>query len=300
MQLLLIYALVGAAAQLVDGTLGMAYGVTSTTLLLAAGTTPAIASASVHFAEVGTTLVSGIAHWKFQNVDWRVVVRIAGPGALGAIFGAYVLSSLSTEFAEPWMAGLLLVLGLYVIIRFSFLNVAEKLRKPRPGMRFLGPLGLVAGFVDATGGGGWGPVATTTLLSSGRLEPRKVIGSVDTSEFVVALAASIGFLFALGGQELSWTTIAGLLIGGAIMAPFAAWLVRIMPARILGAAAGGLIVLTNSNTLLSAWNVDTATTITVLVVILAGWATALTIAIRALLAERRTARATAAEPVETG
>ncbi|MQA08394.1 MAG: TSUP family transporter [Pseudonocardiaceae bacterium] len=297
MQFFLIYALVGAAAQLVDGTLGMAYGVTSTTLLLAAGTAPAIASASVHFAEVGTTLVSGLAHWKFRNVDWKVVSRIAGPGAVGAIIGAYLLSSLSTEFAEPWMAGLLLVLGLYVAIRFSFLNVASKLTRPRPGMRFLGPLGLIAGFVDATGGGGWGPVATTSLLSSGRLEPRKVIGSVDAAEFVVAFAASIGFLFALGNEELNWTTVAGLLVGGAIMAPISAWLVRIMPARILGAAAGGLIVTSNAGTLMSALELDTATTIGVFLVIVAGWVTALTVAIRSVRAERaaNTAKAEKAE-----
>lgn len=295
MQLLLIYALVGGAAQLVDGTLGMAYGVTSTTLLLAAGTSPAIASASVHLAEVGTSLVSGLAHWKFRNVDWRVVARIAGPGAIGAILGAYVLSSLSTEFAEPWMAGLLLVLGLYVIIRFSFLNVASKLTKPRPGIKFLGPLGLVAGFVDATGGGGWGPVATTSLLSSGRLEPRKVIGSVDTSEFVVAVAASLGFFFALGSEELSWSTVAGLLIGGALMAPLSAWLVRIMPARLLGAAAGGLIVLSNARTLMSSLELDGTTTFGVYLVIVAGWVTALVLAIKAIRAER--AAKAQAEPV---
>ncbi|WP_048833056.1 sulfite exporter TauE/SafE family protein [Nocardia cyriacigeorgica] len=250
MRTVILLAFAGLAAQLVDGSLGMAYGVTSTTLLLAFGTNPAAASATVHLAEIGTTLASGVAHWKFGNVDWRVVARIGIPGALGAFIGATVLSSLSTDLAKPVMALILLGLGVYLLGRFTLLdlprtNLGKPLRK-----RFLTPLGLVAGFLDATGGGGWGPVGTPAILASGRMEPRKVIGSIDTSEFLVAVAASVGFLVGLGsaGVNLGWTL--ALLAGGLIAAPIAAWLVRHVPPRVLGSAVGGLIVLTNIRTLL--------------------------------------------------
>ena len=145
----------------------MAYGVTSTTLLLTAGYAPAVASASVHLAEIGTTLASGASHWRFGNVNWRVVRHIGMPGAIGAFAGATFLSSLSTESAAPWMAGILLALGVYLLLRFST-RAPTKVDVP-PRRRFLTPLGLFAGFVDATGGGGWGPVATPTLISSGRM-----------------------------------------------------------------------------------------------------------------------------------
>ncbi|HEX2297153.1 MAG TPA: sulfite exporter TauE/SafE family protein, partial [Pseudonocardiaceae bacterium] len=241
----------------------------------------------VHLAEVGTSLASGAAHWRFGNVDWPVVARIALPGAAGAVLGAYALTSLSTEAAAPYMAGLLVVLGGYVLLRFSFRAVAAKVvGGARPGARFLAPLGLVAGFIDATGGGGWGPVATSTLLSSGRLEPRKVIGSVDTAEFVVALAASIGFLFALGSAQISWLTVGGLLVGGVFAAPAAAWLVRVMPARLLGTAAGGLIVLTNLRIVFDAAGVEGGARAAIYAVLGLAWVVALSAAVRALQADR--------------
>ncbi|WP_030612387.1 sulfite exporter TauE/SafE family protein [Streptomyces sclerotialus] len=250
MRTLILLALAGLGAQLVDGSLGMAYGVTSTTLLLAVGTNPAAASATVHLAEIGTTLASGAAHWRFGNVDWRVVLKIGIPGAVGAFAGATFLSALSTELAEPVMALLLLGLGLYVLGRFTVAGLpADKLDKPLR-KRFLSPLGLVAGFLDATGGGGWGPVGTPAILASGRLEPRKVIGSIDTSEFLVAVAASLGFLVGLGSAGVNWLWAVALLAGGLVAAPIAAWLVRHVPPRILGSAVGGLIVLTNIRTLL--------------------------------------------------
>ncbi|OLT43230.1 permease [Saccharomonospora sp. CUA-673] len=294
MQTLLLFGLAGFLAQMVDGSLGMAFGVTATTTLLVAGTAPAVASAAVHLAEVGTALASGLAHWKMRNVDWRVVGTLALPGAIGAVLGAYVLTSLATESAEVWITTILLVLGTYVLIRFSFLKLGRFVASRRPGSRFLAPLGLVAGFIDASGGGGWGPVATTSLLSSGRLEPRKVVGSVDTSEFIVAVAASLGFLFALSAEEsMNYTVVAGLMIGGVIAAPFAAWVVKKLPARILGAAAGGLIVLTNMQTLLSSFEASLSVTIAVLTAVVALWATGLTTAIRSVRAERRTAEAEA-------
>jgi uncharacterized protein len=247
---LVLLALVGLGAQLVDGSLGMAYGVTSTTLLLAIGTNPAAASATVHFAEIGTTLMSGFAHWRFGNVDWKVVARIGVPGAVGAFIGAHTLSSLSSEVAAPVMSLILLALGTYILVRFTARGIDRRhLGKPMR-KRFLGPLGLFAGFVDATGGGGWGPVGTPAILASGRMEPRKVIGSIDTSEFLVAIAASLGFLLALGSQGVDFTWALGLLAGGLVAAPIAAWLVRHVPPRLLGSLVGGIIVLTNTRTLL--------------------------------------------------
>ncbi len=251
MKTLVLLALVGLGAQLVDGSLGMAYGVTSTTLLLAIGTNPAIASATIHLAEIGTTLASGLAHWKFGNVDWKVVARVGFPGAVGAFAGATFLSHRSTELAAPVMSLILVSLGVYLLVRFTLRGIDRRnLGKPI-GKRFLGPLGLVAGFVDATGGGGWGPVGTPALLASGRMEPRTVIGSIDTSEFLVAVAASLGFLVALGSQGVDFAWVAVLLGGGLIAAPLAAWLVRHIPPRMLGSLVGGVIVATNTRTLLT-------------------------------------------------
>ena len=249
MPMLIVLALAGFAAQLVDGALGMAYGATSTTLVLAIGLSPAMASASVHFAELGTTLVSGASHWRFGNIDWRTVRRIGIPGAIGAFVGAVVLSSVSAELAKPWMAGILLALGVYVLARFTLRGAPRRSGRPYVRGRYLAPLGLAAGFVDATGGGGWGPVATPTLLASGKMEPRKIVGSVDTSEFLVAMAASGGFLLALGSQGMRWDVVAALLAGGVVAAPCAAWLVQKVTARLLGSSVGGLIVLTNIRTM---------------------------------------------------
>jgi uncharacterized membrane protein YfcA len=292
MQALILLALVGLGAQLVDGSLGMAYGVTSTTLLLAIGTNPATASATVHLAEIGTTLMSGLSHWKFGNVDWKVVLKVGVPGSVGAFAGATFLSRLSTEAAKPITSLLLLGLGVYILARFTAFALPpvrhdEPLRK-----RFLAPLGIVAGFVDSTGGGGWGPVGTPALLASGRMEPRKVIGSIDTSEFLVAIAASLGFLFSLGSQGVTWSWVLALLIGGLIAAPVAAWLVRHIPPRVLGSAVGGLIVLTNARTLLrSDWVVANGTQEGVaLAGITAIWVAALAYSIRE---HRRISAATA-------
>lgn len=250
---LLLLAIVGFAAQLVDGALGMGYGVTSTSLLLTVGLTPALASASVHLAELGTNVASGVSHWRLGNTDWRLVARLGIPGAIGALAGATVLSNLSTEAAGPAMALILGSLGMYILIRFAFRppEIANARRSPHT-VRFLVPLGLAGGFVDATGGGGWGPVATTSLLSAGRTAPRTVIGSVDTSEFLVSLAASIGFVVNLGLLGIDWGIVVALLAGGLLAAPLAAWLVSRVPARIMGVAVGGLIIMTNLRTLLGA------------------------------------------------
>ncbi len=291
---LVLVALAGFAAQLVDGSLGMAFGVTATTGLLAAGMAPAVASASVHLAQIGTAAASGASHWRFGNVDWPVMLWLSLPGAAGGFLGATVLTNLSTEASEPWMATLLLLLGCYVIVRFA-LGTRPVVRSgfTVKNRRWLAPLGLVAGFLDATGGGGWGPISTSTLLSSGRLTPRRVIGSVDTGEIPVSVAASIGFLMSLGTSGLSWMVIGGLLVGGVIAAPFAAYLVRILPTRIIGVGAGGMIVLTNLQLILSAVGVEGVPLVAINAVLVALWIGTITWAVRRTLAERRTAAAAA-------
>ncbi len=272
MRNLIVLAVVGAIAQLIDGSLGMAYGVTSSTLLLAGpASAPASASAAVHLSEIGTTLVSGFSHHKLGNVDWRTVSIIAVPGGIGAFAGATFLSSIPGDTAKPWVAALLLGLGVYVIWRFLALGGRRPTFSGRLKAAFLAPLGVVAGLMDAIGGGGWGPVGTTSLLSSGRLEPRKVVGSIDTSEFVVAIGGSLGFLFALGSQGLQVGFALALLVGGVIAAPFAAWLVRHLPGRVLGVAAGGLIILTNTKTILDAFSVDGSVVATVAAVVAVVW-----------------------------
>lgn len=253
---LILIAIVGFAAQLVDGSLGMAYGVTSTTLLAVVGLSPALASASVHLSEVGTTLVAGISHWRFGNVDWKGIGWLAIPGGIAAFLGAVVLTSLSAEAAAPVVSVILLGLGIYILVRF-IVGRSEKITAQRRVPNFLlVPLGLIAGFIDALGGGGWGPVATPTLITAQHAEPRKVIGTVDTSEFIVALAASIGFLLTLNIADIPVGVVLALLIGGILAAPLAAWLVRIVNPRILGTAVGGLIILTNVRTLLRAIRIE--------------------------------------------
>jgi uncharacterized protein len=248
---LLVFALAGLVGQLVDGALGMAFGVTTSTVLLSNGFSPAVASASVHLAEVGTTLTSGVAHWRFGNVSWPLVRRIGLPGAVGAFAGATVLTSLAGDWLKPAVAVVLLGLGALVIVR----SVRGDLHGERhdPGhlrRRLLAPLGLSAGFIDAVGGGGWGPVATPTLLAAGRVEPRLVIGSVSAAELLVTVAASAGFLIGLGGEGIEAPLVLALLAGGVVAAPIAAWLVRHADASVLGVVVGTLLLMTNARVLM--------------------------------------------------
>jgi uncharacterized protein len=248
---LIVFALAGLIGQLVDGALGMAFGVTTSTVLLSNGFSPAVASASVHLAEVGTTFTSGLSHWRFGNVNWRLVARIGVPGALGAFAGATVLSRLTGPWLKPSVAVVLFGLGTLVIVR----SYRGDLRGERhdPGhlrTRMLAPLGLSAGFLDAVGGGGWGPVATPTLLAAGRVHPRYVIGSVSAAELLVTLAASAGFLLGLGTQGIEVPLVLAILLGGVVAAPFAAFLVRHADASVLGVVVGTLLLITNARTLL--------------------------------------------------
>lgn len=285
---LLLFGLAGFLAQLVDGSLGMGYGTTSSTALVAFGTVPVVAAASVNLAQVGTTLASGVSHWKFRNVDWRTSAILAVPGAVGAVLGASLVSSLPIGFSQAWISTILFLLGLYVLIRFAFLKLAKLITGHRPGPRFLVPVGLVGGFIHSTSGGGWGPVATTTLLSSGRLEARKAVGSVSATEFVVTITASVTFVFTLASRDgMNYLIVVGLLVGGVLAAPIAAWLVRHMPPRVLGAAAGGLIVLTNAWLLLRLVGANSATVISVYVALGALSIVGVAAALHSVLAEKR-------------
>jgi hypothetical protein len=247
-----MFTLVGMIAQLVDGTLGMAYGVTASTAMMATGTSIATASASVHLAEVGTTLVSGLSHWRFGNVNWRAVSWLAVPGGVGGFLGATALTTVNGAAMRPVVAGLLLALGLTVIWRFASRrdDSAGRPRRERTAGPMLAPLGLVGGVVDAIGGGGWGPITTPTLITVGHMAPHRAVGTASASEFVVSLAASIGFLAGLGTEVIDSAVVAGLLVGGAVVAPLAAWLVRRASGPFLGVAVGTLLVATNLRTLL--------------------------------------------------
>lgn len=243
MWVLLFVSVAGFLAQLVDGAMGMAFGITSTTLLIFLAYNPAAASAIVHLVEIATSSISGISHIRFGNVDWHALVKVAVPGAVGAFTGAILLSSVDLSSAKPWTASILLVLGGLVLYRFTRPIILGKKRRARA--RWLAPLGLVGGFVDSTGGGGWGPVVTTSLTASNALEPRKAIGTTNTAEFIIAIAASVGFLIGLGTEQIPWDAVLALLIGGALAAPIAAWLVSKAPQRLLGILVGNLIIALN-------------------------------------------------------
>jgi uncharacterized protein len=293
MRSFIVLAIVGLLAQLVDGSLGMAYGVTSTTLLLAAGISPALASASVHIAEMGTCAVSGISHWRFGNVDWSKIVWMAVPGGIGAFLGAVAVTWVATvaeELVAPVVAIFLFALGVYILARFSFRRRERPVVERPIAKGFLAPLGLIAGFLDAAGGGGWGPISTPTLLSSGRMKPRKVVGTVDTSEFVVAVAASFGFLLALSFAQIPWQIVGALLLGGIVAAPLAAFVVRTLPARILGTAVAGVILITNMRTFMGAIGIEGATATLLYLLIVVVWVVALVHSIMVNRQERKASK----------
>lgn len=267
---LFFIGLAGFGAQLVDGSLGMGYGVTSATLLIAIGLTPVMASASVNMAQIGTTAVSGFSHGKLGNVDKVVFRRIAIPGSIGAFLGAIFLTQLSTNFARPWTATILLLLGVYVLVRY-LRQKQMTLRKGRPRTQFLIPLGLAGGFINSTGGGGWGPVSTPALLATGRMAPSRVIGTVNAAEFAVTVAATVGFLVAIGLEAVDFTVLLPLMIGGMIAAPFAAWVASKLPMRIMGVAVGGMIITTNTLTLTNTFAVPTPLQIGLLASVIAVW-----------------------------
>ena len=287
--LLALLAVAGFLAQLVDGSLGMGYGITSSTVLLFIGLSPAAASASVHIAKIGTGASSGIAHHRFGNVDWQVTRRIALPGAIGAFVGAVLLSGLSTASSRPISSSLLFLLGIYVLIRF-LKGGLRPLRKGVPRLRFLIPVGLVGGFVDATGGGGWGPVATPALLADGRLAPNRVVGTVSASEFIVAIAASLGFFFGIGVAGVRFDYVAALLVGGLIAAPIAAYMVRHLNPRLLGVVVGGFICFTNARVTLGAADIGGEAFLATYAAIVIIWVAAIVYVVSLIRRESRGAR----------
>lgn len=283
MKKLIILAIIGLCAQLVDGSLGMAYGVTSTSLLLMFGIAPAAASASVHLAEVVTTAASGVSHLRFGNVDKGIVKKLIIPGSIGAFIGAIFLGSIPGDIIKPYVSIFLLGLGCFVIYRFLFRNsAAQQKKQTNVNRKFFIPLGFIAGFFDATGGGGWGPIATPVLLSKNNIETRKVIGSVDTSEFAIAIFSSIGFFISLGWSEINFTWVFALMIGGIIAAPIAAWLVKIIPSNLLGILVGGMIILTNVRTLMLTFHLSSSTMVGVYAILVILWFIGVAIVVRNL------------------
>lgn len=242
-----VFILFGFIAQMIDGALGMGYGVSSTSLFLSYGVSPAIASACVHSSEMFTTAVSGISHLKFGNVDRRIFLRLLLPGVLGGISGAYILTELPGAKMRPFVSIYLLIMGGMIIYKV-FRKHPNTERKVH-----LVPLGLAGGFFDAIGGGGWGPIVTTTLVANGNT-PRLAIGSVNSVEFFVTFSESITFLVTLGSILTEhWEKIAGLILGGVLAAPFAAFLCRRVAPRPLMMMVGLLIVGLSLRTLYLAW-----------------------------------------------
>ena len=225
---------IGFVAQLVDGALGMAYGVLANIAMLSMGLPPAQASALVHTAEVFTTGASAASHIYHRNVDWRMVMRLGVTGVLGGILGAWILSNLEIAAARRLVYAYLLLMGLYILWRSMRIALT-----PRTPSGWLMPLGFVAAFLDATGGGGWGPVTTSTLIGSGHA-PRQTVGSVNTTEFFVTVAAATTFFAELGASPLEH--LIPLVLGGVLAAPFGGWAVKYIRPRTLMVAVGLLIV----------------------------------------------------------
>jgi uncharacterized membrane protein YfcA len=250
MQEIFQFAIAGGFAQMIDGMLGMAFGVISSTLLVALGAAPVGASMATHFAKFGTCAASGIAHWRQGNVDKGIVLRLGLAGSVGAVLGAGVLVHVAMGDAKVWMSALLMFLGFLILLRFGADIRLIPAISGRPRSNMLVPLGLIGGFVDATGGGGWGPVTTPTLLTVTKTEPRMVIGTVNAAEFIVACAATLTFLVTASLDGMVWGPVIGLIGGGVIAAPIAARLAGKFPHAPLGTLVGGLVVLTNANTIM--------------------------------------------------
>ncbi|MBN8807116.1 MAG: sulfite exporter TauE/SafE family protein [Sphingomonas sp.] len=242
---MLPFIAIGFAAQLVDGALGMAFGLINSTLLVTVvGMPPALASASVHAVETFTTAASGVSHVVHRNVDWRLFARLVIPGMIGGAIGAYVLSHIDAAVARPFVMAYLSIIGLYLLYR-AWRGRVEP-REPK----VIEPLGLVGGFLDAAGGGGWGPVVTSNLLVQGSA-PRQTIGTVNTSEFFLTTTISAAFILSLGFAAFTLQTL-GVLIGGLVAAPIGGLLAKRVPARGLMAIVGTVLTLTSA---FSIWQV---------------------------------------------
>jgi uncharacterized protein len=235
---ILTFILIGFAAQMVDGALGMAFGQISSTLLITLGVPPAAASAGVHTAETFTTAVSGISHVAHRNVDWRLFFRIVIPGVIGGVAGAYLLTQVDAGVAKPFVLTYLTGLGLYLLYRGAMHKHTE--RQPK----VVAPLGAAGGFLDAAGGGGWGAIVTSNLLVQGS-NPRKTIGTVNTAEFFLTVTISATFIATLGWEAFTTATL-GLLIGGVAAAPFGAWIAKRVNPDLLLTFVGAVLTLTST------------------------------------------------------
>ncbi len=244
---ILLFVLVGFLAQMVDGAIGMAYGVTSTSVLLSLGVPPATASACVHAAEMFTTGASGAAHWKLGNVDKRLIWRLAVPGAIGGALGAYLLTNIPGDVVKPFISAYLLLVGVFII--YKAVHKRHSFVDDPPNN--VAPLGFVGGFVDAIGGGGWGPIVASTLLGQGAT-PRYAIGSVNLAEFFVTLTISATFILTIG-LDL-WPIIAGLVAGGILASPFAALAAKHFPPKLLMTLVGLVVILLSTRTIYLALN----------------------------------------------
>lgn len=245
---IIIFIFFGFIAQLIDGCLGMAYGVSSNAFFLSLGIPPSIASACIHTSEMFTTAVSGISHFKFGNVDRKIFLRLLIPGVIGGVLGAYILTELPGGKIKPFISLYLLIMGIMILIK-----VFRKTHQVKTKTRLV-PLGLVGGFFDAIGGGGWGPIVTSTLVANGN-HPRFAIGSVNSAEFFVTVAESITFFTVIGGLLFQhWEKIAGLMIGGVLAAPLAAWVCRKLPHKVLMILVGLLITGLSIRILYLAWS----------------------------------------------
>jgi uncharacterized membrane protein YfcA len=236
---LLPFILIGFAAQLVDGAVGMAFGVIMNTLLVGVlGVPPALASQRVHVVECFTTFASSISHLLHRNIDLKLFLRLLVPGVIGGVSGAYLLSNIDAGFVKPFVLAYLSLIGIYLLARGLFYPP-----KPSKDPRIVAPLGLVGGFLDAAGGGGWGPVVTSNLLVQGA-EPRKVVGTVNSVEFFLTIAISATFISQIGIADLAGATL-GLLIGGVLGAPLGAWAARHFPAKWMLVLVGIVLTITS-------------------------------------------------------
>jgi uncharacterized membrane protein YfcA len=226
--------IIGIIAQAIDGAIGMAYGVTATTFLLSQGVSPAIASSSIHISEIFTTGASGLSHWRLNNIDKKLFLNLVFPGIIGGLIGVLILTNIDGNLLKPWISLYLVIMGIYIILK----AFKKKIFTGKISAKKITPLAFVGGMVDAVGGGGWGPVVTTTLLSSGH-EPKTTIGSVNSAEFFITTATGLSFAIFIGISNPE--IIFGLILGGVLIAPFAAKITTKLPTKLLMFIVGTLI-----------------------------------------------------------
>ena len=225
---------IGVIAQTIDGSIGMAYGVTATTFLLSQGVSPAVASSSIHISEIFTTAASGLSHWRLNNINKKLFLNLVFPGIAGGLIGVLILTNIDGQILKPWIAIYLMIMGIYIILKAFKKNILNT----KINSKKITPLAFTGGMIDAVGGGGWGPVVTTTLLSSGH-EPKKTIGSVNSAEFFITTTTGLSFAIFIGISNPE--TIFGLISGGLLIAPFAAKITTKLPTKLIMFIVGILI-----------------------------------------------------------